>query len=145
MYIFDKIFESATLFGTPVFYGFFILVLFILESPLVFRIVLALILVELLCIVVRLVYKKERPVAKRGEGFLLKLEANSFPSSHTARISLLATTVFLGYENTALSLIFIFASLLVGYSRIYLKQHYFVDVIFGYIIGVVIGVIAFYI
>lgn len=144
-YLFDKIFESATLFGTPVFYGFFVLVLLAFGSALYLKIILALIFTELLCILIRLIYKKERPVAKTAEIFFERLEANSFPSSHTARISLLTTMVYLSYKNPMLSLIFFFASLLVGYSRIYLKRHYFLDVLFGYIIGVAIGVVAFYI
>lgn len=62
---------------------------------------------------------------------------NSFPSGHTASIfaMMVATAMMLPRKWMKVSCI-IFAAV-VGYSRIYLSQHFLDDVIFGAIIGVV--------
>lgn len=68
---------------------------------------------------------------------------NSFPSGHTATI--FAITISLVFVFTAnrplLSLLLFFVAFLVGYSRIYLMQHFFIDVYMGAIIGVFIAIL----
>lgn len=67
----------------------------------------------------------------------------SFPSQHSLMVVVffsLAIFLFISkIKNKALKYLFIFSSLflivLVGFSRIYLKVHYFSDVIAGYAIG----------
>jgi membrane-associated phospholipid phosphatase len=69
---------------------------------------------------------------------------SSFPSGHTATAFAIATVLILFVKNKNWQLPILLAAALVGYSRIYLAQHFLIDVIIGAIIGSVSGMIAFY-
>jgi membrane-associated phospholipid phosphatase len=62
-------------------------------------------------------------------------EHNSFPSGHTA--TAVASFLFLSViqARLAIKLLLVLAGLLVGYSRIYLSQHFLNDVLAGIVIG----------
>lgn len=62
-------------------------------------------------------------------------EYNTFPSGHTATIFLIVTFFALLYNRKNLSWgLFVFA-FFVGLSRIYLVQHFYIDVYFGVLFG----------
>jgi len=61
---------------------------------------------------------------------------NSFPSGHSASAFSLFLTIAIITKNKLLGIAFFFCALIVAASRIYLLQHFFVDVYFGSIIGV---------
>jgi membrane-associated phospholipid phosphatase len=63
--------------------------------------------------------------------------SSSFPSGHTASAFALATALAIEYQRKWLSLTLLFCALLVGYSRIYLAQHFLSDVLLGAWLGVV--------
>ena len=60
---------------------------------------------------------------------------NSFPSGHTATIFYLGSFFALLSRNRTASWILMVIGLLVGLSRIYLVQHFFMDVYFGILFG----------
>jgi membrane-associated phospholipid phosphatase len=62
----------------------------------------------------------------------------SFPSGHTATIFCFAFLVSLFIKNTAATVALLLIALVVGYSRIYLLQHFLVDVAAGALIGVIV-------
>ncbi len=64
-------------------------------------------------------------------------ENYSFPSGHAATSFLAAT--LLAYYHRKRRLIFYSLAALVSYSRIYLGVHYFFDVVFGGVLGVLIA------
>jgi membrane-associated phospholipid phosphatase len=68
----------------------------------------------------------------------------SFPSGHTATAFCLFTllAIFLNKRQWELPLFFL--ALMVAYSRIYLAQHFFVDVYVGSLIGVVSALFAYW-
>jgi membrane-associated phospholipid phosphatase len=68
---------------------------------------------------------------------------NSFPSGHTmAAFGLYAALAFYAKKwYQAFGLFFL--ALLVGYSRIYLSQHFLVDVIFGAMLGCLAALVGF--
>ena len=73
------------------------------------------------------------------------LTGNSgFPSGHTATAFAIATVMALMIKNKKWQLLILPAAALVGYSRIYLAQHFLLDVIAGAILGSLSGVLAFY-
>ena len=73
------------------------------------------------------------------------LTGNSgFPSGHTATAFAIATVLALMIKNKSWQLVILPAAALVGYSRIYLAQHFLLDVIAGALLGSVSGVLAFY-
>ncbi|MDN5204948.1 phosphatase PAP2 family protein [Fulvivirgaceae bacterium BMA10] len=68
----------------------------------------------------------------------------SFPSGHTATafaIALFFTIIF--HKNKLLSLPLFIAAVLVGFSRVYLSQHFFIDIYFGAFVGVISTITAF--
>jgi len=64
---------------------------------------------------------------------------NSFPSGHTATAFAMATVCILMMKKKW-QLHALLAAMLVGFSRIYLGQHFLLDVIVGAFIGIVCGV-----
>ena len=64
---------------------------------------------------------------------------SSFPSGHTATAFAMAMTFVLMTDTKRWQLPLLLAAILVGYSRIYLGQHFLLDVLTGAIIGVVSG------
>lgn len=69
---------------------------------------------------------------------------NSFPSGHSTCAFSLYFALSLIVKNTTLKLVFFVIALLVGYSRIYLSQHFFEDVYAGSFIGVSITALMYY-
>jgi membrane-associated phospholipid phosphatase len=70
--------------------------------------------------------------------------SNSFPSGHAATAFAIATVLVLMMKNKNLQLLILMAAALVGYSRIYLAQHFLPDVIIGALLGTASGIISFY-
>ena len=66
---------------------------------------------------------------------------SSFPSGHTTTAFAVATVLVLVLKNTRWQLVILFIALIVGYSRIYLGQHFLGDVLAGMFIGTISGLI----
>ena len=60
----------------------------------------------------------------------------SFPSGHTTCAFALYFSLSLIVKSNSLKLLFFIIALLVGYSRVYLSQHFFEDIYAGSLIGV---------
>ncbi len=69
--------------------------------------------------------------------------SSSFPSGHTTSAFALATVLALWCRKNLLSILFVTAAALVGYSRIYLAQHFPADVLTGAGIGILFGTASF--
>jgi len=67
----------------------------------------------------------------------------SFPSGHTASAFALATSLALFARNKMLGILYLVLAILVGYSRIYLSQHFPADVFGGAVIGVLVAFCVF--
>jgi membrane-associated phospholipid phosphatase len=65
----------------------------------------------------------------------------SFPSGHTMVAFGMASLLSTFFKDKIFGFIFFVLALLVGFSRIYLFQHFLIDVIFGAIIGLLISCI----
>lgn len=68
---------------------------------------------------------------------------NSFPSGHTATIFFLVSFFALLSRNQTASWVLMSLGLIVGFSRIYLVQHFFVDVYFGMLFGTLSSISAY--
>ncbi len=64
---------------------------------------------------------------------------NSFPSGHTATAFSLFFFLAMIVKNKLLKFSLFLIALFVGFSRIYLSQHFLIDVVFGALIGIVIS------
>jgi membrane-associated phospholipid phosphatase len=62
--------------------------------------------------------------------------AHSFPSGHTTGAFALFVALALLNKRPGYQMLFLVAAILVGYSRMYLSQHFLVDVTVGSLIGV---------
>ncbi len=69
--------------------------------------------------------------------------AHSFPSGHTTTAFALFFLFALFTKNIKWQFLFFFLALSVAFSRVYLLQHFFVDVYFGSILGIIIAVLVF--
>jgi membrane-associated phospholipid phosphatase len=69
---------------------------------------------------------------------------SSFPSGHTATAFALATVMVLMMKDKSWTLLILIATVLVGYSRIYLAQHFLLDVLIGAVIGSASGIFSVY-
>lgn len=69
------------------------------------------------------------------EGVTMRL-ANGFPSGHTSAAFAMMLCIALIVKNKAIAFLCCLAAILIGYSRIYLSQHFAEDVLFGSVIGV---------
>jgi len=61
---------------------------------------------------------------------------NSFPSGHTTTVFAMMFALTLIVQKKQLGYLLLLAAALVGYSRIYLGQHFFEDVFYGSLVGV---------
>ena len=68
---------------------------------------------------------------------------NSFPSGHTMTAFAVAVFLSLMIQRGAWSVILLLSAAMVGVSRIYLNQHFLVDVIVGSFIGVLISMVLY--
>jgi len=72
--------------------------------------------------------------------------SNSFPSGHTAAgFAFFAFVSFLYGRKMWVQLLCVLAALLVGFSRIYLSQHFLEDAVFGGSIGLVCFLLSYFI
>ncbi|HVZ98435.1 MAG TPA: phosphatase PAP2 family protein [Chitinophagaceae bacterium] len=66
---------------------------------------------------------------------------HSFPSGHTTSAFALAAVLSFGAKNKKYTILYLALAMLVGYSRIYLGQHFPDDVVAGALLGAVTSVI----
>jgi membrane-associated phospholipid phosphatase len=66
---------------------------------------------------------------------------SSFPSGHTVSAFAVATVVALTTKNKWLHILLLLLAMQVGFSRIYLSQHFLIDVLAGSFIGVLGGIL----
>lgn len=66
---------------------------------------------------------------------------DSFPSGHTTTAFFIAIFFILKLKNNYISIPLILAATLVGISRMYLAQHFFIDVYFGALFGSIAAIV----
>jgi len=90
-----------------------------------------------------------RPVALfENEEFLYLVDGvkihytNCFPSGHTTTAFALFSLLILIVKNNYLKSLFSLLAILAGFSRVYLSQHFLIDVLSGAVLGIVIALIS---
>ncbi len=66
---------------------------------------------------------------------------HSFPSGHTTSAFALAAVLSFGSKNKKYTILYLALAILVGYSRIYLGQHFLDDVVAGALLGTITSVV----
>ena len=99
--------------------------------------------VEVVSWSIKLCYKKDRPKPYLRTNMYTHVDANSFPSIHSARISAVASYAYYSFFSPHTLMIAVLAALLVGYSRVYLKKHFWEDVLVGFLLGTTATILLF--
>jgi len=138
----DSSFRDITALGGAPFFILIILITISLKEYQLFQDLLIGFLITLFVVVVtRLIYFKNRPLKQSYNNLLERLDASSFPSLHAARILFLTLTLANYFQNRIITVLFLIIAATVSYSRIYLKKHDWIDIIFGLILGCIAYVI----
>ncbi|VAW76843.1 hypothetical protein MNBD_GAMMA12-2590 [hydrothermal vent metagenome] len=135
----QRFLELATFVGTPPFYFLICLLLLPLNQYLLVVFLVAVAATEVVCAVIKLVTRTERPTPRKRETLYDEYDASSFPSAHTARIASNMAILVLAYPTVILTVIGIVLVAIVAFSRVALQEHYLVDVIAGAITGALVS------
>ena len=136
------VFIQLTELGSLVAYAFFMFIFLILVNVDLFvHLFISLFFVMVAAILIKSLYFKKRPSKHLTRNFVERLDAASFPSIHSMRTFSLVFWVSLYFNNLFLTIYLSFVGIFVVYSRIYLKKHYWIDVIFGLIFSFIINYI----
>jgi membrane-associated phospholipid phosphatase len=68
---------------------------------------------------------------------------SSFPSGHTATIFMLTTLLAIYFPGRKPGLFFFAIAVLTGFSRVYLSQHFPIDVLAGSMVGVLVSMVVY--
>lgn len=96
---------------------------------------------EIACSVIKIIFPKKRPDGQLYSNILEKIDAGSFPSLHTSRITITYLSLFFLSNILILKFFYCMVIATVAYSRIHLKKHFLTDVVAGLIIGIIIATI----
>lgn len=66
----------------------------------------------------------------------------SFPSGHTTGATFAASFIALIIKNKQTSFVLAFIAISIGFSRVYLAQHFIIDIYFGFLFGTLSSVVA---
>ncbi|MCL3781900.1 phosphatase PAP2 family protein [Prolixibacteraceae bacterium JC049] len=102
---------------------------------------IGLLCIEILCFSIKFFYYKPRPNSEIFTTRFGKMSAGSFPSIHSARISFIFTQLALIKGEFIFFIISFIVIVVVSFSRVFLKKHYIIDVLFGLLIGLLVSFI----
>jgi membrane-associated phospholipid phosphatase len=146
----DSFFVAATFVGDGLFYIIIIFLLFLVKGKFVLTGLLAYTGSGLVIQIVKRIVNTPRPITVFKNPDVLHFVPgvqiygfHSMPSGHSASAFSLFLLLALITKYKPFGVIFFIAATLVGISRIYLAQHFFIDVYFGSIIGVIITIIIY--
>lgn len=111
-------------------------------QPLFYKLLLALLVNEVLGSLIKIVFPKKRPNGQTYSNLVEKIDAGSFPSLHSSRITLVYLTLFSFADILSLKFAFLAVIPLVMLSRVQLKKHFWTDIIGGFVIGLLIWFIS---
>jgi len=130
--------RDISAFGALPFYLFLsIFVMLLGEIKLFLWLIIGLFLAYGITILIRVLYYKDRPIKENHKDFIERIDTSSFPSLHSLRVTLIFCLFGFYYKSLYLTVLFFFIILLVFCSRYNLKKHFKIDIIFGFILGVI--------
>jgi len=122
----------------------FVPFVFLGPSKVLYTLLFALLINEVVASLIKIIYPKKRPAGQTYKGILEKIDAGSFPSIHASRITLVYLTLFINTDIISIKIVFLVVIALVLFSRILLKKHFWIDVLGGFILGLLIWLLFFY-
>ena len=149
----DYFFIAFTYLGDGIFAVAVIILLMVLRRwPQAWQLLIAFLLSALLAQIFKNVFSMPRPreVFNHGE-YLYFIDGithhgfSSFPSGHSTSVFTLATMLAIFEKNKRMNVFYLLTAVAVGYSRIYLGQHFLTDVLMGSFLGVTTAVLVHWI
>jgi len=146
----DLFFKYTTFLGDGIMFGVLFLIFFFIDKRLSYVFAVGGILTLLIThFFKKIIFKGlPRPVAEIGENALHLIEgvkialANTFPSGHSTTAFAIFTILCLYYYKCKSQYLWISLAILAGFSRVYLSQHFLIDIFVGSTIGIGIGFIS---
>lgn len=138
-------FEQITELGSITIILTLIFITYFFEKTLSIKLFIGIIIITIIAMIIKALFFKARPKKQKTNTLIERLDASSFPSIHSARITFLTFLCVIYVDNIILKAFLIIIGILVAYSRIYLKKHYLSDVIAGIILGLIISIGIYYI
>lgn len=134
--------QDITSLGSMTLYGvLLLLILTVKKFDIFLSLLVGFIFAYSICIVVRLVYFRNRPKKRNHKNLLEKLDAASFPSIHAARITFLVFFFSVYFATFWSTIALVSVGMVVLFSRYKLQMHDWKDLL----AGVVVGCITYYI
>lgn len=147
---FDIFFKYATYLGDGVIFGVLVILFFFIKK----RMALVFLIGGILTLLVTHFFKKiifkgmPRPVAALGEESLHLVDgvkiamANSFPSGHATTAFAVFTILCLYFAKCKSQYLWISLAIVASLSRVYLSQHFLVDIFVGSFLGILIAFVS---
>jgi len=137
----DTFFKQITELGSLAITVVIIILTYFFDKRLSLRLFLGIASVTIISIIVKSLFFHNRPKKQKIKTLIDRIDASSFPSVHSARITIMIYLMIRYFSNIILQIFLMLIGLLVIYSRIYLKKHYFRDIIAGTLLGLIMSII----
>ena len=127
--------------GDSWYWGLLLLVVILFASPVykhwALTSLVAVVIGAAIVLVIKFTFKRRRPEGEMGQIYR-KTDPHSFPSGHAVR-SLMLGVIALGIAPTWLGILLIIWAPLVGIARVMIGVHYVSDILAGWVLGVLFG------
>lgn len=147
---FDVFFKYATYLGDGIMFGAFIIIFFFIKRKMSFVFILGGVLTLLLThFFKKIIYMGvARPIGFFGEDKLHLIEGvemaflNSFPSGHTMTAFTIFVILCIYFRKCVSQYLWVLLAIIAGVSRVYLSQHFWIDIFAGSLFGILIAFIS---
>lgn len=143
--IIDMFFLQITELGSLAVIMALIIIIYFFEKTLSITLFIGIIIITIIATIIKSLFFKARPKKQKTTSLIERIDASSFPSIHSARITFLTFWITAYSTNWLLKIFLIVLGIIIAYSRIYLKKHYLSDVIAGIILGLIVSIGLYYI
>ncbi|MCG1036279.1 phosphatase PAP2 family protein [Polaribacter sargassicola] len=145
---FDVLFKYSTFLGDGVIFAILGVAFFFIKRKMTYVFLVSGVLTLLITHLFKKILFKGtlRPAAALGEENLHLIDGvkiammNSFPSGHTTTAFAIFTILCLYFAKCKSQYLWISLAIIAGFSRVYLSQHFLVDIFVGSFIGILIGI-----
>lgn len=147
----DFFFKNITFLGDGLFIAILLIPMGIIKIRIALHSLMAYLSGGLAAQIFKRIFQEPRPVAWFDDHSLLHFvegvrvySNHSFPSGHTATAFAFFAFLSVTFKSKPLGILFFLLAVSVGLSRIYILQHFFVDVYFGSLAGTLMFLIGYY-
>jgi undecaprenyl-diphosphatase len=141
--IIDIFFKQLTELGSLTIISAMIIFTFFLDTSLALKLLVGIAAATIISMIIKALFFRARPKKQSINTIIDRIDASSFPSVHSARITILVFLLAAYIADIWLTIFLMILGALVAYSRIYMKRHYYSDVIGGIVLGMIISVIIY--